>query len=89
MSDIELDGRRMREFLKDDVVQAAFAVLKERSYKEFLLAHDADERLAAQAKALVLDEFVVALQSVADAGERASIERERREHAPATRPTEW
>lgn len=88
MSDIEIDGHRMQVFLKDEVVQAAFAVLKERSYKDFLAATTADERLVAQAKALVLDDFVVALQSVADAGERASIERERREYAPATRPTE-
>jgi hypothetical protein len=88
MSDIELDGHRIREFLKDDVVKAALQVLKERSYTDFLTAKTHDERLNAQAEALVLDRFVVALQSVADAGERASIERERREHAPATRPTE-
>ncbi len=88
MSDIEIDGHRIREFLADDVVKAALQVLKERSYKDFLSATTAEERLNAQAKALVLDDFVVALKSVADAGERASIERERREHAPATRPTE-
>ena len=88
MSDIEIDGHRIREFLADDVVKAALQVLKERSYKDFLAAQTHDERLQAQAEALVLDRFVVALQSVADAGERASIERERREHAPATRPTE-
>ena len=89
MSDIEMDGHRIREFLADDVVKAALKVLKERSYADFLSAKTADDRLNAQAEALVLDRFVVALQSVADAGERASIERERREHAPATRPTEW
>lgn len=88
MSDIEIDGHRIREFLADDVVKAALKVLKERSYADFLKAETHDQRLLAQAEALVLDRFVVALQSVADAGERASIERERREHAPATRPTE-
>jgi hypothetical protein len=89
MSDVELNGRRIAEFLKDEIVQTAMQVLKEQTYKAFLGATNDDERRLAQAKALVLDGFAVALQSVADAGERASIERERREHAPATRPTEW
>jgi hypothetical protein len=83
-----MDGRRIAEFLKDELVQTALRVLKDSAYADFLGATTEDARVMAQAKAKVVDGFEAALRSVADAGERASIERERREHAPVTRPTE-
>lgn len=88
MADLEYEGTKLKAFLEDSTVQAALVLMKERAYADFLSAKNDDERREAQAIAKVTDTFVVALQSVVDAGERARIERERREDAPASRPTE-
>ena len=88
MSDIEGQADRMQAFLKDEMVQTAFAVLKEQAYREFLTATDDDARVMAQAKAKVVDTLEAALRAVVDAGEYARNERERAERHPVARPTE-
>ena len=83
--DLELTARRMEAFLADEVVQEAFAALKENAYRNFLQADTNDARLMAQAQAKVLDTLEAALRAVVDAGEYARTARERRDRAPVAR----
>lgn len=83
--DREVLAARMDAFLKDEVVQSAFLLMKEQAYLEFMQAETDDARRMAQARAKVTDTLEAALRAVVDAGEYARTERERRDHAPVAR----
>ena len=83
--DVEVRGARLDEFLSDDTVKEAFRLMKERAYSDFLAADSNDARIMAQATAKVVDTLHTMLRAVIGEGERARIERERRERAPDTR----
>lgn len=63
------DAMRVQNFMKDDAIVAALAMMKWRNYDEFENAKSSEDRMRAQAKAVVLREFADALQVVIDAGE--------------------
>ena len=86
MSDVELDAQRIKDFLNDEVVQSTLRAMKETNYRLFLGAKDEAGRASAQAQAVVLEGFAVALQAVVDSGERARIDRERGERSLGSRP---
>lgn len=83
MSDETLrHAERIGAFLADEIVVAALDAMKQVNYDAFLRAKDDESRRMAHAKAVVLDEFVAALQGVVDAGTRVRHEAERRDRAP-------
>jgi aryl-alcohol dehydrogenase-like predicted oxidoreductase len=63
------DAMRVREIMKDEVFVAALAGLKWRNYDEFENAASSEDRIRAQAKAVVLRDFLDAFQVVLDSGE--------------------
>ena len=85
MSDIIAAGLRIGLLMEDEVVVAALADLKKANYDLFVKAKSDEDRVMAQARAQVLDTFEQALRAIVDGGERETLERERRERAPATR----
>lgn len=81
MSDVFEHARRIEQFLEDEVVQAAFAAMKQANYQLFLGAKDEPGRVVAQAQAKVLEGFEAALRGVVDAGILAKHDQEQRVRA--------
>jgi hypothetical protein len=77
-------GRRIDTFLHDELVDACLTVMKERAYQMFLAATTDGDRVMAQARAKVLDDFTASLRGVVDDGELAKHDREQRERALGT-----
>jgi len=72
-------GARVESFVQDSVIQSIIARLASENYAAFKQAENENERLIAQAKGVVLDEFMTALQGVIDVGAGAKIQRKERE----------
>jgi hypothetical protein len=72
-------AERVKAFLRDDIVQEAFAALEKRYYEQFKAAIVPDTQRQAWALSRALDDLRAELQVVVDAGERASIEQQQRD----------
>jgi len=85
MSEVTIRAQRVAQWLDDEVVAGALAEFRKANYELFRTAQTDEERRMAQARAQVLDGFETALKAVVDAGQRETLEQERRDRAPATR----
>jgi hypothetical protein len=65
---------RVSNFLKDEAVANALALLERKYYEEFKKSESSEARVRAWAKANVLDDFKDQLQIVIDTGEVAVLE---------------
>jgi hypothetical protein len=65
------DANRVREFLADDAISASLGRMERRYYEEFVGATSSEERIRAQAKAVVLRDFLSEMAVTLDRGEVA------------------
>ena len=85
MTDVEIRGERIAQFIKDEAIQEALANMREANYGLFRIATTEEERRMAQARAVVLETFEQSMRVIIGAGERERLERERAERRPTTR----
>lgn len=85
------DATTIINFLKDPVVKGAIDSLQKKYYNAFLTSKptDADERAVLHAKSSALNDFLIELAAVTDAGRtaKANIERQERSAAQSQRNT--
>lgn len=79
--DREVDAERIREFLRDELIQGAFRQLETAALRAFKTAKTDDERRDAQALAKATDALAVEMVRIVDAGGYARNEREQRDRA--------